>query len=145
NKTDTKVVGAVATPAQLAGYESVLFDRIERRRIECGQPSDGLRLGGDWQRHRFGIDAGLSRYGAFCSFTLSPADDQTYGAKWLTDLEATYRLDRYAFSLGAQNLFDVFPDRNSTVNSFNGIQTFPSFAPSGMNGRTLYARLRVGI
>ena len=29
-------------------------------------------------------------------------------------------------AVGAQNLFDVFPDRNTTVNSFNGIQTFPS-------------------
>ena len=41
---------------------------------------------------------------------------------------------------GVQNLFDVFPDRNSTVNSFNGIQTFPSHSPFGMNGRSIYAR-----
>ena len=34
----TEIVGSVATPPQLAGFESVLFDRIERRRIECGQP-----------------------------------------------------------------------------------------------------------
>ena len=43
NNTRTKIVGAVATPPQLAGFESVLFDRIERRRIECGQPKDSLR------------------------------------------------------------------------------------------------------
>jgi iron complex outermembrane receptor protein len=42
--------------------------------------------------------------------------------------------------LNPQNVFDVFPDRNSTVNSFNGIQTFPS-PPFGMNGRTLYAKI----
>ena len=41
----------------------------------------------------------------------------------------------------AENLFDVFPDRNITVNSFNGIQTLPSHSPFGMNGRTLYLRL----
>jgi hypothetical protein len=35
----------------------------------------------------------------------------------------------------------VFPDRNFTVNSFNGIQTFPSHSPFGMNGRTVYARI----
>jgi hypothetical protein len=40
-----------------------------------------------------------------------------------------------------QNLFDVFPDRNTTVNSFNGIQTFPSHSPFGMNGRALVVRV----
>ena len=42
---------------------------------------------------------------------------------------------------GLQNLFNIFPDRNTTVNSFNGIQTFPSQSPFGMNGRTIYARI----
>jgi len=38
-------------------------------------------------------------------------------------------------------VFNVFPDRNITVNSFNGIQTFPSQSPFGMNGRTIYGRV----
>ena len=81
------------------------------------------------------------RYGEFCSFTLSPSDDQTYAPKWLTDVEASYRVGGYTLAAGVQNLFDVFPDRNTTVNSFNGIQTFPSQSPFGMNGRTLYGRI----
>jgi hypothetical protein len=28
------------------------------------------------------------------------------------------------------------------VNSFNGIQTFPSQSPFGMNGRAVYVRVR---
>jgi iron complex outermembrane receptor protein len=141
NNTRSKVVGAVATPAQLAAFASVLFDRIERRRIECGQPKDSLRLGGDWRGGRFGVNADVARYGEFCSFTLNPADDQTYPAKWLTDVEASYRHPGYTLAIGAQNLFNVFPGRNTTVNSFNGIQTFPSHSPFGMNGRAVYARL----
>jgi hypothetical protein len=43
--------------------------------------------------------------------------------------------------VGVQNLFDEFPDLNTPVNSFNGIQTYPSPSPSGMNGRFLYGRL----
>jgi iron complex outermembrane receptor protein len=141
NNTRSKIVGTVATPPQLAGFESVLFDRIERRRIECGQPEDSFRLGGDWHRSRLGVNLNLARYGEFCSFTLNPADDQDYAPKWLTDVEVSYRMSRYTVAAGAQNLFDVFPDRNTTVNSFNGIQTFPSQSPFGMNGRTLYARI----
>jgi iron complex outermembrane receptor protein len=141
NHSKTDIVGSVATPPQLAAYSSVLFDRIERRRIECAQPQDNLRLGAHWGTTRFGVDVNELRYGAFCSFTLSPSDDQEYAAKWLTDVQASYRVGQYRLAIGAQNLFDVFPDRNSTVNSFNGIQTFPSQSPFGMNGRTLYARI----
>ena len=141
NNTRSKIVGSVATPPQLAGFESVLFDRIERRRIECGQPKDSLRLGGDWHRNRLGVNLDAGRYGEFCSFTLNPSDDQTYAPKWLTDVEASYRVGGYTLAAGVQNLFDVFPDRNTTVNSFNGIQTFPSQSPFGMNGRTLYGRI----
>jgi hypothetical protein len=92
NNTRSKIVGSVATPPQLAGFESVLFDRIERRRIECGQPKDSLRLGGDWHRNRLGVSLDAGRYGEFCSFTLTPSDDQTYAPKQLTDVEASYRV-----------------------------------------------------
>src|SRR5262249_6329526 len=105
NHTRSEIVGSVATPPQLAGFESVLFDRIERRRIECGQPGDNARIGGDWRRRRFGADVSVARYGSVCSFTLNPADDQVYGAKWLTDVEASYRVAGYTLAAGAQNLF----------------------------------------
>lgn len=52
------------------------------------------------------------------------------------------RAHRDRFGVGAQDIFDAFPDDNSAVNSFNGIQTFPSQSPFGMNGRTVYARIR---
>jgi iron complex outermembrane receptor protein len=71
----------------------------------------------------------------------NPADDQQFAAKWLTGVEGSFHAAGYVLAAGAENLFDVFPDRNTTVNSFNGIQTFPSQSPFGMNGRTLYARL----
>ena len=141
NNTESRVVGEVATPPQLAQFSEVLFDRIERRRIECGQPEDSLRLGGDWRRRRLGVNANLARYGEYCSFTLNPADDQEYSPKWLTDVEVSYQTAGFTVAVGVENLFDVFPDRNTTVNSFNGIQTFPSQSPFGMNGRALYARI----
>ena len=142
NNTKTEIVGAVTTPPQLAGFDQVLFDRIERRRIECGQPKDSLRMGADWNRSKWGANFNLARFGEFCSATLLASDDQTYSAKWLTDLGATYTIGQsLTLGIGAQNVFNVFPDRNITVNSFNGIQTFPSTSPFGMNGRTIYGRV----
>ena len=137
----THIVGTIATPPQLAGFEATLFDRIERRRIECGQPKDNFRLGGDWSKSRWSASLLASRYGEFCSFTATVADDQIYGAKWLADVDVAYSHRRFSVHVGAQNLFDEFPDLNTPVNSFNGIQTYPGHSPFGMNGRFLYGRV----
>lgn len=141
NTGDTEIVGEVSTPPQLAGLEEVLFDRIERRRIECAQPEDSLRLTGDWRRGKLGSVVRVSRYGEYCNFSGSESTDQTFGAEWLTDLEVTYTFPAFTFAVGVQNLFDNFPDRNSPPNSFNGIFTFPSHSPFGMNGRFVYTRV----
>jgi iron complex outermembrane receptor protein len=142
NNTQTEIVGSIATPPQLTGFEQVLFDRIEQRRLECGQPQDSVRAGADWRRSGWGANVNLARYGEFCSFTANPNDDQAFSPKWLTDAEVSYRVnENVTFAAGGQNLFNVFPDRNITINSFSGIQTFPSHSPFGMNGRTLYGRI----
>ncbi len=141
NWSKTEITEVLPTPPQLSGLSAVLFDTVERRRIECGQPRDNVRLGADWRGGSWSFGARTARYGEFCSFTANEADHQTYGAKWLTDLEVGYRMDAWSIGVGAQNVFNVFPDRNLVQNSFNGIQTFPSQAPSGMNGRFVYAKL----
>jgi iron complex outermembrane receptor protein len=110
--------------------------------VRVGQPNDGLRVGGDWRRARFGVTLDVARYGEFCSFTQNPADDQTYPAKWLTGIEASFRPAGHTAAVGAQNLFNVFPGRNATVNSFNGIQTFPSHSPFGRNPATTAKEFR---
>ena len=155
----TKIVGEVRTPEILAGLNEVLFDRIERRRVECGQPRDNVRLMQAFHLGAMDLTARQSRYGEFCSFTAlvpisgfpepQPVDDQTYSAKWLADLELAYRWRDYKFAVGAENLFDTFPDRNLvfrpgitpatyTAQSNFGMFTYPSNSPFGMNGRFVY-------
>jgi iron complex outermembrane receptor protein len=145
----TKVVGTVATPTQLAGLGEVLFDRIERRRVECGQPHDNIRLMQSFNHSGLTVTSRESRYGEYCSFTILPADDQVYSKEWLADLEVAYRWNRYTFAMGAENVFDNFPDRNLvrntngafTAQSNNGIFTYPINSPFGMNGRFVYTRV----
>jgi iron complex outermembrane recepter protein len=145
----TKVVGQVVTPPQLNGLGEVLFDRIERRRVECGQPKDNTRVMQSFNRGGWNVTARESRYGEYCSFTILPADDQIYGAEWLGDLELAYKWRQYTFAAGAENIFDTFPDRNLvrntngafTAQSNNGIFTYPINSPFGMNGRFVYTRV----
>jgi iron complex outermembrane receptor protein len=77
---------------------------------------------------------------------------QTFGAKWLTDLDVSYKLTKnITLSAGANNLFDVYPDENirsTIVNGtvFNGsdnVGIFPynSISPFGFNGVTFYGKV----
>jgi iron complex outermembrane receptor protein len=46
--------------------------------------------------------------------------------------------------VGAENLFDVYPDRvPGALNASSGLLGFPYYSPFGFNGRYLYARLGV--
>ena len=148
----TKIVGAVATPPQLAGFGQVLFDNQERRRFECGQPKDNIRLLQSMNRRGWNVTARESRYGEFCSLTLLPVDAQTYSARWLADAEVAYNWSRYTLAVGAENLFDQFPDRNRmyrpgtktfTQQINNSVNAYPINTPFGMNGRFVYSRVTV--
>jgi len=77
---------------------------------------------------------------------------QTFGAKWLSDLDVTYHVTKnVSVSVGANNLFDVYPDENlrsKVVNgvAFNGtdnVGIFPynSISPFGFNGVFYYTKL----
>src|SRR6185295_12890129 len=140
----TKIGNIVATPPQLVGLGETLFDRLERRRIECGQPHDNVRLMESVSKGNWSGTLRQSRYGEFCSFTpaLVPAEDQVYAARWLADLDLSYRWNRYTFAAGVENLFDQFPDRNrlGTTEANLGIFTYPRHSPYGMNGRFVYSR-----
>jgi iron complex outermembrane receptor protein len=145
----TKIVGIAPTPTQLTGLGAVLFDRGEIRRTECGQPRDNARLMESFTQGAVNFTARESRYGEFCSATINPIDDQTYSAKWLTDLELSYRWNSYTFAVGAENLFDTFPDRNLRAGTPSGsaqvgsagVFLYPINSPFGMNGRFVYTRV----
>jgi iron complex outermembrane receptor protein len=77
---------------------------------------------------------------------------QTFGAKWLTDLDVTYSFNKnITVSIGANNLFDVYPDENIRSKvvggvAFNGsdnVGIFPysGISPFGFNGTFYYSKL----
>ena len=140
NTTDNDIKRVAATPAPLVGFEQVLFDRIERRRVECGQPRNNYRLAGIWSRRAWTANARASRYGEYCIVDRAVVD-QNYEPEWITDVEVSYRFDKAVFGFGVQNLFDTFPDENLPDNANLGIFPYPSHSPFGMNGRFLYGRI----
>lgn len=140
NQTENRVVGTIQTPPQLAGLSEVLFDAIERRRIECGQPEDNIRLSTDWSLGQIFASGRAARYGEYCLVDRAVVP-QTFEAEWVADLELGYDFDAFTVAVGAQNIFDAFPDRNLAANANLGIFTYPSSSPFGMNGRFVYGRV----
>ena len=89
----------------------------------------------------------LNAYGGWKStgglFTPDDASNpSSYGSEILVDLEATYRFnDAFRVSVGAENVFDVEPDREGDGTlQFLGVKTALT-SPFGNNGGFWYARL----
>ena len=143
NHTNTDITRISPTPPQLTGFDNTLFSRvppndIEFRRFTCAQPENNARLTADWQRRAVGALVRAAYYGDYCSIE---ANDQTYSAEWVVDIEGTYRVGKSLLGAGIQNLFNALPDQNLVIVSNRGGRTFPRNAPFGFNGRYFYARV----
>jgi iron complex outermembrane recepter protein len=144
----------------------VLFGRVEGIRFTDGQPRDKVVLSADGEFGDFGLTARTTRYGRVISpgatapiadplsLTLLGPDDIHLGAKWITDLELRYRaFHRLELAIGADNIFDVYPDRSpfgARPAAIGGVYPinqyylpYSGFSPFGFNGRFLYARASV--
>jgi len=71
--------------------------------------------------------------------------DQTFSAKWVTDLTVNFQLiKQLSLAVGANNLFNVYPDqyrvnpRNSATNFATDGTSFASNLDNTNRGRTVY-------
>ena len=150
NHNVNRVLRVAPTPAELSAFQETLFDRVERARIELGQPKSSLTLSGVFSYEDVGLTLRTQRFGEVTSFG-TPADgslDQTFGAKWITDVSASYTFGgRFTVTGGVDNLFDVYPDPNNQGDAANagnnnfGIFPYNGISPFGFNGAFYYGRL----
>ena len=157
---DTEVIGEVDAPEILVGLENTLFPSQERSMIEEWQPNTRINLSADYIIGDLTIGGALRYFGSYTVQEGSGDDParQTYGGKWLTDLQSNYRLNEgLSLTIGANNLFDQMPDLNeigqsragmlkdSTGNIIvdsPGVFTYSRrSAPFGFNGGLYYAKL----
>ena len=70
-----------------------------------------------------------------------PADIEL-GAKTLVDLEGRFNLtDSIRLAIGAENLFDEYPDANTPPANLTGTTSFSNYSPFGRSGRFVYGRV----
>lgn len=154
NETEFDRIAPAPKPLTDLGITTPLFDLSQQVRFTTSQPKDKFTLSLDWVWKKLSVNLTNIRYGeyeavAFTSLTpariavvtsgyryrlapTAPASGnfqvvQQFDPRVITDLELTYRFTpAFSVSVGANNLFDVYPTRN-----------FPSTAASvaaGTNG-----------
>lgn len=128
----------------------VLFDEAQVTLIEEGQPRQRASLSGTYTAARgWNANVRFNYFGEVSGEGFTPGFKQTWGGKWLTDVVVNVPLqaDRLTLSVGAHNLFNVYPDE------WNPDQAFPfpqlgfkygwETLPFGINGGYYFARLNV--
>ncbi len=157
---DTEVIGDIDAPEILVGLEDTLFPSQERSMIEEWQPNTRINISADYIIGDLTIGGALRYFGSYTVQEGSGADParQTYGGKWLTDIQTNYQLNEaLSLTIGANNLLDQVPDLNEIGQSRGGTLTDSTgyvivdspgvftysrrSAPFGLNGGLYYAKL----
>jgi iron complex outermembrane receptor protein len=156
-KTDVKNVNVPQSIADefeldnLDEVEHVLFNREERNRVEDALPRQQVGLTGRYTINRItalarGTYYGNVRYKPDCGFPEPDEcpNDEEFGSKVLFDAEFGYELTRgVKLSLGAQNLFNTYPDQHEELSNRDAERFIYSrrVTQFGSNGGFYYARL----
>ena len=98
NWTESHVTRISATPPALTSQQSLLFDRVEQGRIEIGQPH---RTSADAGSHAGGVSRRAihaQQFGpvGFRGSSTTDTLDQTFSAKWITDVNVSYTFMRHS-------------------------------------------------
>jgi iron complex outermembrane receptor protein len=119
-----------------------LFARSNKLTFERGTPREKVVATTEWSKGDFGATLKASHYGSVLIPNNTASLDYNSGAHILVDLEARYKImGKVNLALGANNLFDEYPNKTPTNVNTNGPVGFPGFSPFGFNGRFLYTRL----
>lgn len=139
NAGKTKIT-RIHTPPALAGREDTLLSERERLFIEGGSPRMKAVAGLDYTMGKWNPSVKFIQFGRQTLGTWSGAPFyQRYAPRASADVSLTYNFtDKMKFTVGATNIFDVFPSKQDPNETDNGhIYESVQF---GLNGTAYFAR-----
>ena len=142
NFTDTEVT-KTPTTTQLSSLSPapVLFDRLNVLSLEKGQPKNKVSANVNWKLGQWGATLRATRYGEVLSPGTTAAFDFEMGAKTTVDLEGRLAVTpKLTLALGADNVFDQYPETQPPSINTTGNTPFSTYAPFGRSGRYIYGR-----
>ncbi|WP_373059227.1 TonB-dependent receptor domain-containing protein [Zunongwangia sp. H14] len=147
----TKQVGGINASPQLerAGLVGTYFPEDSRIYLEEAVPRTKINLTNTLSLNRFNVFLRNVFFGEVTEAATTEASQQVFGSKVVTDLSAGYSLsDALRLTVGANNIFDVYPDRadpafgNRSDGRFDWSRRSQQF---GIGGRFLFARLSLSL
>ncbi len=144
NFNETKIEGQIGTPALLAANGYDIFNRKEQSRIISARPKSKILFGLDYNINKWDFILNNTYFGEVTwQHASTPANDQTFSGKVITDLIINYEFsDKFSANLSASNLLDVYPDEIDTkgdvVTDLGGRFRYPwEVNQFGFNGTTV--------
>ncbi len=151
NFNETKIVGELGTPQALkdAGNDD-WFNRKEQGRLTSARPQSKIVVGTSYKIGIWGFTLNNTRFGKVSwQHATDPEKDQTFSAKWVTDLNISAQIsDNFSMAVGANNLFNVYPDEIDTkgdpVTDLGGRFKYPwEVNQFGFMGTYVYTKLNI--
>ena len=145
NHNETEIRSIIANPPQLSalGPTFVLFDRLSQGNLTTAIPKDKIALSAAWTWNDVSVNLRQTRFGKYTVRQNLAANDRSYGAEWITDLEVSYKFrDKVTFAVGSNNLFNNYPDAVGIFNANLGAGQYPGTSPIGFTGGSYYARVQ---
>lgn len=141
----TKRVGAINASKVLedAGLVGTYFPEDSRIYLEEAVPRTKMILSNNLTSGNWNVFLRNVWFGEVSEATANIANQQTYGSKLVTDLSFGYQAsESLTLTVGANNFFDVYPDRAMEANRSGGRFDWSRRSQQfGIAGRFLFARL----
>ncbi|ESQ91005.1 TonB-dependent receptor plug domain-containing protein [Asticcacaulis benevestitus] len=143
SSNQSKILHVIDNPPELVtlGANYVLFGRQAQQDLLVSSPKDKVILGVDWSLGDFKTNLKAVRYGEYTESGPVATADQHYPSAWITDLDISYAVNsRLTLSVGANNLFNVYPKERPASVLYQGSGLYGSFSPYGLIGGFYYTR-----
>ena len=117
NFTQTRLFGSIKTAKNIPPDSlntNTLVDRYARGRLEYGQPDSKIILMLSYKINKLSFLLRNTRFGKTAILTADPtlSSDENFSPKILTDFSFSYTPKKWlSLTVGANNIFDVYPDR----------------------------------
>ena len=113
-----------------------------KQSLTTSYPHTKVSLGLNWDWRKVNVNIRSTRYGSYTVVADLVSNDRFFGAKWITDMEVSYKLPyNLTIAIGANNIFNEYPDKNGIYNPATGSGQFPGTSPFGFTGGSWYSRL----
>ena len=138
--------------SKVTDFDPSVISAAQRFNISNLPPRHRANLGATWQVGDFTLNFRENFFSSWANQLEYPG--QRFGSKFVTDLDISYTfMDHYTLTVGANNLFDTYPDRiaPTTTNPIYALtgsladgQIYPrSGGPFGINGGFYYVRIAI--